>query len=118
MTPEFVLLSLEAFRLAEMIAGVTCFIVLIWRTIRHWRGLSHGQKLFHVGLEFILLASLWDVFNLWVHDIHFSYRGVPYSLGILLLFVYILEPKRSYIKRVGIEPYESIDQTDRKEDCE
>lgn len=118
MTPELVLLSLEVFRLVEMIAGAICLLVLVWRTVRHWHGLSHGQKLFHTGLEMILLASLWDIYDLWVHDIHFSYRGVPYSLGILLLFVYVLEPKRSYIKRVGLEPYESTDQTDRKEDCE
>ena len=121
MNPQVVLFTLEIFRFIEMLIGVVCLIVLVWRTVQHWRGLSQGQKLFHLGLECILLSALWDVYDLWVNDINFSGRGVPYTLGVLLLYVYILEPKRSYIKRLGIEPYENTQETEqpeRKEDCE
>ena len=110
-----ILLSLDAFRLLELLAGSISLVVIMWRTVKLWRDFDKGQRLFNCSFIFLLFTAIWDTLTFLRNDEAFSFRGIPYLLGVLCAFVYILEPKRSYMSRVheddpvSSEPEEDVE---------
>lgn len=110
--------SLEAFRAVLLVIGLVSLLVIMWRTVFLWKELTKGPKLFNGSFILIMITTLWDTWDLWRHEHEFSYRSVPYALGVILAFIYILEPKRSYMSRVNESESESESELESEEDVE
>lgn len=103
---------LEFTRWGEVVLGVACTIFGVLRTALVWKELSRGQKCFFVASIAFLITATWDTYDLIIHDEEFTWRVLPFMVGLVSCFIYLMEPGRSWRRRLGREPF------DPKEDGE
>lgn len=91
--------------------GLTLFVVAVFilQSLYSWKHLSIGQKLFVTGaICFMLYVS--DAAREAIQaDIGFRWRLVPWTIGVIAYFVYILEPQRSKMRRFGGDIFDAHD---------
>lgn len=83
--------------------GLTLFVtvVLIVQSIRAWKHLSIGQKLWVTGTVCALLYICDASREAVAVDLEFRYRLVLWAFAVVALFAYLLEPTRSKMRRFG-----------------
>lgn len=76
-------------------------VVMFVQTLRAWKHLSIGQKLWATG-SFCLIIYVCDAAREAVAvDFPFRWRLVFWTFGVVAYFAYYLEPTRSKMRRFG-----------------
>ena len=91
-------------------------IVLGWRYIKAFKQLSLAQRLYIGALQCFILALAWDRYAYIVSDKGYVWSLAPLSIGLMLLFAYLMEPFAQTQTRLGHDPYtpERLDHSEEE----
>ena len=101
---EFDLLAF--YRTVLVFALAYCAVVGGYRYIRAYNDLSRGQK-FYLGASLALLMSpvVGNIEALFYAD-GWRWRLIPSTIGVILFFIYLMEPFDHARRRFGREPFD------------
>jgi hypothetical protein len=97
---------LDFARGVQIVLAGFCLIFGTIRTLLVVKDLSRGQKLLFTSTFMFLLTSIWDTYDLLDRHEPFSFRVVPYMIGLFACYAYLMEPSRSWKQRLGREPFD------------
>lgn len=94
------------YRTVLFLGLIYCFLALAARYIRAFRHMSHAQKLYIGALLCLVLSPVVGNIESVIYQDGFRWRLVPSTVGMFLLYSYLMEPLDQAKKRWGREPYE------------
>lgn len=83
------------------ILGLACFVLLLVRVMETWAHLVIAQRLYFSSLLLFCLSTVYGSIELIIGSAQFSVRAMIVTLALILLFIYLMEPRRAYRGRVG-----------------
>ena len=83
--------------------------LLISRLLYAWKKLADGQRTLFVSISMILISSVWGSVELVLQKAPVSYRAILLGLGLIWLFVYLVEPMKNFMHRAGHDPLSGRD---------
>lgn len=86
-------------------------LVLIIQSIRAWKHLSIGQKLWTTGTVCALLYVCDAAREAVTVDLEFRFRLILWTFAVVAFFAYLMEPTRSKKRRFGggvLDPHDPL----------
>lgn len=84
--------------------AVACLWLLVSRLLYAWKRLADGQRTLFVSVCILLISSIYGSIELILQEAPLSYRAVIHGLGLILLFTYLVEPNKNFMRRAGHNP--------------
>lgn len=86
-----------------------CILMFGWRTWKIRKDASIGQKLVLGALMLCLITLAWDRLIFIDSNFPLTLSIIPFILALVMLIVYLMEPARSYQKRLGRDIFDTKD---------
>lgn len=92
---------LEASRISMVLMTAVVFILSATRYMRSFRQMLTGPRLYFAASLCFFVTVAWDTMDMLADHADFSLRMLPYSVGLVLSFIYLSEPFSSARRRLG-----------------
>jgi hypothetical protein len=94
------------YRTVLLLALAYCMVALTVRYARAFKDISTAQKLYIGALLCFTLSPVIGNIESIIYGDGFRFRLIPSTVGLFLLFAYLMEPHKQNKKRWGREPYD------------
>lgn len=93
------------FRILNGMLAIVDFVMLFARLWGIWHKLARAQKLYFSSTFMFSLSACYGSFELLaIGDNRFTFRAFILSFALVILLIYLLEPRRAYTRRMGYDP--------------
>lgn len=91
-----------------LLTAAFCFVVMGWKYLRYFSEFSRAQKLYLGAMQFFMAGiAIRAVEAIYYSDApEFRYALVPWAVGFLMCFAYLVEPTDRARRRHGRHPYD------------
>ena len=96
--------AIDYFRGFNAVLGIVCFWLLVVRLLGVWRKLAGGQRILFSSILMWMVTVFWGSLELIYQDAPASYRVIVNSVALMLLLIYLIEPRSRYSHRLGRNP--------------
>ena len=91
-------------RSVNALFGLVCFVLLIARLISTWAKLADGQRMLFSSLLCFMVSTAWRSLEQILSDARPSYAILVQTVGLMMFFAYLVEPRSRYRGRLGRNP--------------
>ena len=88
-------------RSMEVLVSSLIVVLIGVRATLAWGDYSLGQKLIFTSWVAYMITATWDIFKLIDEEVPFSWRVIPFTVGMVCAVAYLLEPPRRFKRRLG-----------------
>lgn len=93
--------AIDYFRGFDILLAFACFVLLVARLLIVWKKLTTGQRVLFTAIQCFMLSIIWESFELIVDNEPVTYRIILRTAGLMLMLMYLTEPRSLWRDRMG-----------------
>jgi hypothetical protein len=101
--------AIDYFRGFDILLALACFVLLCTRLMAVWKKMSTAQQVLFSSILCFMVYSAWESLEMIVDNEPVAYRIILRTVALILMLVYLLEPRPRYIDRMGHDPLSGED---------